>query len=100
MTGHPELNYPAFNEAADQLRRAGYQVLNPAEHEKPCENPEWEDWMKEALGAVLRADAIATLPRWTGSRGAIVELAVAGALGKPHGPIGYWIKRAQQIGAN
>lgn len=31
MTDMPNHNYLAFNEAAKQLREAGYEVLNPAE---------------------------------------------------------------------
>ena len=31
MTGHPELNFPAFHAAATELRALGHHVENPAE---------------------------------------------------------------------
>lgn len=81
MTGLPQLNYPAFHAAARQLRAAGYTVLNPAEGERPCRNPTWEDWMRQAIGMLIRADHIATLPGWHESRGAVIEVNLASNLG-------------------
>jgi hypothetical protein len=34
MTGIPDSNYPAFNQAEIELRAAGYDVLNPVASEE------------------------------------------------------------------
>lgn len=87
MTGLPDSNYPAFHAAAQRLRDAGYDVLNPADNPKP-ENrsnpgaePEWLDWMRAALHQVAEADGVALLPDWEASRGARVEVRLALSLG-------------------
>lgn len=100
MTGVPHFNYPAFNEAAAQLRADGHEVFNPAEHDittfgKDISNPagsaeqaaaEHGFDRRAALKADLtwiceKADAIALLPGWERSSGARAECALASALG-------------------
>lgn len=87
MTGLPEFNYPAFNAAAAKLRAAGYTVLNPAENPQPCRQPTWQDWMRQAIGMLIQADAVATLDGWNESRGATVEVSLAGAIDIPFDPV-------------
>lgn len=99
MTGIPHFNYPAFNAAAAKLRADGHEVFNPAEHDiamhgKDISNPtgcaetaarEHGFDRRAALNADLSwicdsADAIALLPGWERSSGALAERALATAL--------------------
>lgn len=83
MSGHPDWNFPAFQNAAEGLRTLGWEILNPAE---------WEDCKVQTHAECLRFDIlklvqepelgyIILLPGWLLSKGATVELAVALALG-------------------
>lgn len=78
MTGLPDFNYPAFNAEAARLRAIGYHVENPAE------NPQqdtWQDYMRVAIAQLVKCDAVALLPGWEGSRGALIENGLAVSLG-------------------
>lgn len=80
MTGHPDFNYPAFHAEAARLRALGYQVENPAE------NPQqgsWQAYMRVAIAQLVKCDAIALLPGWENSRGALIENGLAVSLGIP-----------------
>lgn len=100
MTGLPQFNYPAFIEMAERLRRAGYEVVSPAELDDPAtrevamrsvdgapgtgsaNGETWGDFL--ARDVKLLADdgieAIVVLPGWEKSRGARLETFVANAL--------------------
>lgn len=76
MSGLPELNYPAFNAAAAELRALGYHVENPAENpEPPCKS--WEGYMRLALAQLVRCDVNVRLPGWQKSRGAVIESSIS-----------------------
>ena len=80
MTGLPEYNYPAFNEAAQRLRSLGFDVENPAENQAPpCGT--WQGWMRSAIKQMSGCDAVATLDGWLTSRGAMIEVRLAFDLG-------------------
>ena len=80
MTGLPEFNYPAFNEAAKRLRDLGFDVENPAENQEPkCGT--WLGYMRMAIRQLVTCDGVALLPGWRGSRGARIERWLAGMLG-------------------
>ena len=84
MTGLPEFNYPAFDEAEAVLRAAGHEVLNPTsieQHNDTGETQPWEWYMRHALRMVTEAQGIAMLPKWWFSRGATLEHDVAVRLG-------------------
>jgi nucleoside 2-deoxyribosyltransferase len=83
MTGLPDFNYPAFNAEADRLRELGYHVENPAENP---EQPTWAAYMRQAIRQMLTCDAVALLPNWKQSRGALIEHGIAIALGMPARP--------------
>lgn len=86
MTGLPESNYPAFNAEAQRLRAFGYQVENPAENmPPPCKS--WEGYMRISLAQLLKCNALALLPGWMESRGAIIERDLAMRLGMEVVPV-------------
>lgn len=80
MTGYPRFNYPAFNAMAEKLRAKGVQVFNPAENpEPPCKS--WEGYMRMAIAQLVQCDRVVLLAGWEDSRGAVVEVGLAQALG-------------------
>lgn len=85
MSGYDDLNYPAFNTAAAELREAGHQVINPSENWNP--SGLWDEWLRISLRQVLSVEAIAVLPDWEESKGARLEVHVAKELGMA---IGAW----------
>lgn len=82
MTGMPDFNYPAFNEAAQHIRAAGYEVENPAENDLPP-GKEWHEYLRNAISRMLTCEAVATLPGWSESKGAVLECDIAERLGMP-----------------
>jgi hypothetical protein len=80
MTGMPNLNFPAFNAAAEVLRVHGFDPVNPVDI-NPDPKATWVDCMRKDIPAVCTCDAIALLPGWEDSRGAHLEVFVARALG-------------------
>ena len=98
MTGMPKKNFPAFMKAAKKLRKAGYRVVNPAELEsvKPiCKT--WEECLRRDLKHILdKCYAIATLPGWKNSRGALLETSVAKQLDMPVRSLKYWLEKGDK----
>ena len=82
MTGLPEFNYPAFHNAAQRWREAGWTVLSPAELDiQEGEALTWAEYLRRDLRLLLDCDAIAMLPGWEDSKGAALERHVAATLG-------------------
>jgi uncharacterized protein DUF4406 len=94
MSGLPDHNFPAFFEAAAQLRALGYDVFNPAENDGP--NLEcalrnvrtkplgsWEDYLRRDLKILLDCDELVYLEGIDRSRGAQLEMYVASQLQMP-----------------
>lgn len=91
MRGYPQYNFPAFHEAALQLREAGYEVVSPAEMDldlgfDPNDEGDFTEEMYHAamrrdIETLLTVDGVALLHGWRKSRGANVEHDVARALG-------------------
>lgn len=92
MTGYPDLNFPAFEAAARELRAAGYTVISPAEV-NPDHTMPWVTCMKRDIKALVDCDGVATLPHWKESRGATLEVSIATALSMAADPVGWWIAR-------
>lgn len=80
MSGLPNDNHPAFNNAAKELRLIGYKVENPAENPVPPCGGTWVGWMKLALAQLLTVDVVFFLPGWEKSKGARMEFVVASGL--------------------
>ena len=84
MTGLPQYNYPAFHAEAARLRALGYHVENPAENppQEHRANP-WQHYMRMAIAQMVGCDAVALLPNWARSRGALLEYGLAERVGIP-----------------
>lgn len=93
MTGLPDWNYPAFNEAAATLRRRYPNdiYVNPVELDEdegldPEDTADYSsvyfDVLARDLRRVMDVDGLVLLPGWEASRGASAEVAIAKALGK------------------
>lgn len=81
-TGYPDLNYPAFNAAAAQLRAMGFEVENPAENPAPACGT-WQAYMRMSVRQISTVDAVVLLPNWAKSRGARAEFRLAADLMLP-----------------
>lgn len=98
MSGYPNFNFDAFNNAANIFRAGGWEVFNPAEKESETLSAESLVNGDAALAAeqgfnfrevytwdvnkVIEADAILMLKGWENSPGARGEHAVAVAMQK------------------
>jgi nucleoside 2-deoxyribosyltransferase len=99
MTGYPEFNYPAFQQAMSDLVAAGYEVLSPhnidaTEGVEPG-TQSWEWYMRKALGLLLRCDGVALLDGWEKSRGARLERQVANEVGMDTHTLRYWLLQSE-----
>jgi hypothetical protein len=108
MRGRKDFNFPAFNQAARQLRALGHEVFNPAERDvealgrvprsKHGDESRIRGFsLREALAAdtqwiALHADGIAVLPGWDESKGAQAEVALAHALRLEVRPVAEWLE--------
>ena len=88
MTGLPDWNREAFQEAATYLRNQGARVFNPAFNAPKCEGKPHSVYMLRDLHELTEHrdgrpyyDYLVQLPGWENSRGAQVELIVAKACG-------------------
>lgn len=80
MTGHVDYNFPAFNAQADELRREGWHVENPADH-GIVPGADWADYLRYDLGRLVTCAVIMLLPGWSKSKGATLEVHVAQRIG-------------------
>lgn len=104
MRGYEQYNFPAFHEAARQLREAGYEVVSPAEMDlalgfDPNSTAEFTDAdyaaaMRRDIETLLTVDGVALLHGWRKSKGANVEHDVARALGLDAMLVEAWLHRA------
>lgn len=81
MSGIPDFNFPAFNDAAAKMRALGYEVFNPAENEGGRVDLPRSTYMRQDIQAVLNADLVAVLPGWQSSKGARLEVEIAREIG-------------------
>lgn len=97
MSNYPDNNYPAFIEAAAELRAAGFTVWNPAEIGD--KGSQYSDLLRKDIAAVLEVQGVATLEGWWASTGARVEIHVAGVLELPVRSVDEWIQRRNSLDA-
>jgi hypothetical protein len=91
MRGYPQFNFPAFFAAAKDLRARGHEVWSPAENDVDVDGFDpttdaakpMRHYMLRDLPAVLNSDAVALLPGWRKSTGALMEVYVATGCGIP-----------------
>ena len=83
MTGVPEHNFPAFHAAAERLRQAGWEVVNPAENFGGQTDLPREAYLRADVALLVTCNAIAMLSGWEDSRGAKLEYLLARELGMP-----------------
>jgi len=91
MSGIPDCNYPAFEAAATELQLARYIVVNPAAN---AIGASYREIIKEDLRDLMTCDGIATLEGWWGSKGATLEVHVAGVLQMPVRSVEEWVQLA------
>jgi len=103
MTGRAEWNFPAFREAAAELRALGFDVVSPHELDEVTGfdstapvNEFTHEHLLAALRrdvlAVLDADGVATLAGWELSRGARAEVSLAYAARIPARSVAEWAR--------
>jgi len=97
MSGLPQFNHPAFHEAAKQLRDAGYLVVNPAENGLAADAPWIRHMRRDIILMMQSAEAVATLPDWAGSRGALIETSLAHRLGWRVEPVTTWLAEKTEV---
>lgn len=89
MSHIPQFNFPAFDDAAAQLRERGFTIVSPAELDKPevraralasmDGNPDehdgtWGDFLSRDIKIVVdQVKGVILLPGWVRSRGARLE---------------------------
>lgn len=78
IAGHSDYQ-EKFAAAADKLRKAGWDVFNPAAANQ--EGRELKDIMAFVLPQLCQCEAIAVLPGWSLSGGASIEYSLARYLG-------------------
>lgn len=103
MTGIPQFNFPAFDDAAEALRGDGYEVVSPAEMDDPetrraamaspdgspgsgSSNGEtWGDFLARDVKLIVDGgiQAVVVIDGWERSKGARLETYVAFLAGLP-----------------
>lgn len=83
MTGYSGFNYGVFASVANDLRKAGLFILNPAEHYGGIDSLPRAIYLRADIPNVLVADYLVMLPGWETSSGANLEVDIALEMGKP-----------------
>ncbi|MFW6002508.1 MAG: DUF4406 domain-containing protein [archaeon] len=86
MSGLPNNNYEAFFTMEDRLKKAGYEIVNPARMSQNAinsghKNPTRQDFYRQDFKALCDCDAIILLDGWVHSHGARFERQLAVEIG-------------------
>lgn len=83
MTGLPEYNRESFEKAAEGIRQAGHEPLNPWNPELAYADPplSWYECMMRSLRLLGEADGIVALPDSENSVGSNIEQLMARKMG-------------------
>ena len=83
ISGHDiEERRKAFDEVEANLRRQGYDTINPTRNGLPA-NSTTHEHMRRDFELLMECDYIYMMHKWTHSKGCMVELEVATAIGLP-----------------
>jgi nucleoside 2-deoxyribosyltransferase len=95
MRGFPQFNFPEFDRWAGILRDLGFAVISPAEMDREAGIDEKtlsdaditqqmkREFMSRDCEAVCQADAVAVMPGWDKSHGAMIEVSLASVISIP-----------------
>lgn len=81
MTGLPDSNKKAFDEASNLLRLYGYRVCNPSETDSILGDLTHAKYLRFDFQRILETDFLVALPGWEASNGARAEILVALRIG-------------------
>lgn len=81
MTGIEDHNFPAFRVAGERFRKAGWDVVNPAENFGGRTDLSRSTYLRVDVALLIQCGAIALLPGWEQSSGATLEAILAAELG-------------------
>lgn len=95
MTGLKDKNFPAFMRAATKLRAKKHLVVNPAELNIGDPRSSWEECLRRDIKEMMKCRAIALLPGWRKSKGAMLEVYIAKQLKWPVKPVNKFLKRSK-----
>lgn len=93
MSGINQNNSDSFRDAAEELRKKGFEVISPVEMDDEIGSdhdsgsltePEYQDFLRRDIIRILQenVDALVVLPDWEKSRGVALEVHVARELGR------------------
>lgn len=77
MTGIEDYNFPAFRAMADKWADKGWVVKDPSRNFEGRVDLPYETYFREDIKILLECTALALLPGWEKSKGAIAERALA-----------------------
>ena len=85
ITGHPNKNQEAFEEAAVVLKQLGHKPVTPFDLDVvyPRDSDDWVANMKRDVEFLPKADGVVVIDGWQGSKGAKIEIMIASALNIP-----------------
>lgn len=95
MTGLPDKNFPAFMRAATKLRAKKHRVVNPAELNIGDPKSTWEECLRRDIKEMMKCRAVALLPGWKKSKGALLEVYIAKQLKWPVKSVNKFLKRSR-----